>query len=138
MRKRIVPTAIVLCALALPLLAQEAPPKGDDYSRDTLRKLFVASGDEEDKPQPSPFDTGFIFINRPGIRLRWLPIMAPILASYTSGSQAFGMPIVDPFALTGTTSFPATPAQARDRWRDWRERRTLRRFVAKANASDNN
>ena len=129
--------AVILCALALPLAAQEAPPKGDDYSRDQLRKLFVASGDEEEKPRPSPFDIGFVFINRPGIRLRWLPIMAPILASYTSGSQAFGMPIVDPFALTGT-SFPATPAQARDRIRDWKERRALRRFVAKANASDNN
>jgi hypothetical protein len=126
--------SFLLLTAAVPSSAQEEPEK-PDYSREQLRRLFVATRGEE-VTEKSPFDFGFVIVNRPGMRLRWLPILAPFLLSQTSGSPGISpMPIVDPFTLTGM-SFPSTPGQARDRFRDWRERRTLRRFVERENRGD--
>lgn len=130
------PILIVLTLLlsAATVSAQEEAAK-PDYSPDALRE-FVVEGDLERDPPRSPFDLGLIFLDTDRLRIRWMPFVAPLLLSQTSGSPDITTnPIVDPFTLN-RMSFPSTPGQARDRFRDWRERRTLRKFVAAANAAD--
>jgi hypothetical protein len=129
--------ALLFGGCALSGFAQDTAEKsqGPDFSRENLRRMFVATRGVE-VTEKSPFDFGFVVVNKPGIRLRWLPILAPFLLSQANGSPGISpMPTVDPFVLTGM-SFPSTPGQARDRFRDWRERRALRRYVEAANKAD--
>lgn len=133
MRKIIVLAAMLVSSVAA---AEEPSSEKVDYSKEALRQFFAEGGTEKEPPR-SPFDFGLVFLEGSRYRLRWMPLMAPLILSQTSGSPGINTnPIVDPFALTGS-SYGATPAQARDRFRDWRERRALRRFVDRANASDN-
>lgn len=132
--RRLVTTIGLSLLLAGSAFAQQAEEK-PDFSKDALRDFFAEGGVEREPPR-SPFDFGFVFFDHPRARVRWMPFVAPLLLNLNSGSPDIDTsPMVDPFALTGT-SFPTTPGQAKDRFRDWRERRALRRFVAKANAAD--
>ena len=117
-------------------LAEDPPAITPDYSSSAMRQLFVDGGDDR-RARKSPFDFGYTLYSNKHIRLRWLPLVMPLILSRTSGSlyvQPFPMP--DPLVMT-KTEIAGTPRQMRDRFRDWRERRTLLKNVSKRNAKDN-
>ena len=91
-------TFLLLLLLATAAAAQEVEPQ--DYSRDTLMRIFAAT---EVRPEPEPpirFHVGAVSFRALGSdwRINYLPIGMP----YSGSIPRTTMEWPDPFSLTGT------------------------------------
>jgi hypothetical protein len=128
---------VIAFLLSFPVLATaqdaDSSKKKPDYSKKAILQMLQEEMDEDGNLPLSPFDVGFRYETRT-TKFRWVPFVMPFLVN--AGGDVSLAPYVDPFVLTGT-SFPVTPATARDWLSDWRTRRFLRKNVEAANRRDN-
>lgn len=110
---------IIALLLAIPAAAQEdAEEARPDYSRETLRSIFLEASEEAAQARQDPAKTGiplFSFeLGGSKTTVRFLPFSA-LLPGQTSLEMN---PVINPFDMTGSPG-TAMSGRSRNRYVDW-------------------